>query len=522
MSSYTSKKLRVGTANQFIESFSPNATCGVGYVYISRHLPWENESSPDEIYDTTYAERDIWNNLIAAKKITSNDVEFVIPKSLWSANVFYRQFDDTITLDDLLTSNVSQNLYSMYVMNSENNVYKCLSNGASSLTDEEPIGDNLANKGIIETSDGYIWKYLFNVGVDNKYLTNDWIPTPTSTADLEYDGSPLTTIDGEITTIVVTDPGLGYIDSTIQVDAFPSACSVLTVSALVDIPNTIFVNMGVSGNGIVGDTFVTAVNPINRRINLSYSTATAGGGSSNLISILTRVIVEGDGIAALASANVSNTSIDKIIVTNYGSGYTWSNVKIFGTATGANVANARAIISPKFGHGFNSAKELGAHNVMIALKIGEVDTTEGGIISANTSLRQYGLLRNPYKYGESSEVTYANANTVISQTHDVTLIAGSEYDDNEFVFQGNFSNPTFSGFVETQTTNVIKLTNVRGIISVGSVLKGSSTNPTGRTVFSIKFPEFEPYSGDVLYNENVEAVFREDGQAENIKFVVKF
>jgi hypothetical protein len=243
MSSYTSKKLRVGTANQFIESFSPDATCGVGYVYISRHLPWENESSPDEIYDTTYAERDIWNNLIAAKKITSNDVEFVIPKSLWSANVFYRQFDDTITLDDLLTSNVSQNLYSMYVMNSENNVYKCLSNGASSLTDEEPIGDNLANKGIIETSDGYIWKYLFNVGVDNKYLTNDWIPTPTSTADLEYDGSPLTTIDGEITTIVVTDPGVGYIDSIIQVDPFPSACSVLTVSALVDIPNTIFVNM---------------------------------------------------------------------------------------------------------------------------------------------------------------------------------------------------------------------------------------------------------------------------------------
>jgi hypothetical protein len=522
MSSYTSKKLRVGTANQFIESFSPNATCGVGYVYISRHLPWENESSPDQITDTTNEEKDVWNNIIAAKKVTSNDVEFVIPKLLWSANVFYRQFDDTITLDDLLSSNVSQNLYPMYIMNSENNVYKCLSNGFSSLTDEEPIGENLANKGIIETSDGYIWKYLYNIDIDNKYLSNVWIPTPTSTNDLEYDGSSQAAVDGEITTVVVTDSGQGYLDSNIQVSAFPSACSVLTVSALVDISNTIFVNMGVSGNGIVGDTFITAVNPINRRINLSFSTASAGGGSSNLISIFTRVVIEGDGDAALATANVSNTSIDKIIVTNYGSNYKWSNVKIYGTATGANVANARAIIAPKFGHGFNSAKELGAHNVMIAVKIGEVDTTEGGIISANTSLRQYGLLRNPYKYGESSQVTYANANTVISQTHDVTLIAGSEYDANEFVFQGNFSNPTFSGYVDTQTTNVIKLTNVRGIISVGSVLKGSSTNPTGRTVFSIKFPEFEPYSGDVLYNENVEAVFREDGQAENIKFVVKF
>jgi hypothetical protein len=502
-SSYTSKKIRIGSANQFLAAFQPDSVDGVKYVYISRHLPWANEASPEITSDTVFTEKDIWNNLIAAKKITSNDVEIVIPRQEWQANVYYRQYDDMITLDDLLTANASQNLYPMYVMNSEKNVYKCLSNGVSSITEEEPIGENLGNAGIITTSDGYIWKYLYNINDDNIFLTNTWIPAPTSTEDLEYNGSPLTTIDGELTTVVVTDPGLGYRNSNVQVSAFNTSCSVLTVSGTVDIPNTIFPNMSVSGNGIISGTYVTAVDPIARKVNLSLSTNSSGGDTGNLILISTRVEIRGDGTSAFGSATLSNTSIQKITLSNYGSDYNWSNIIIYGTATGSNVCNARAIIAPKFGHGFDSAKELGGHNVMIAVKIGEVDTTEGGIISANTSFRQYGLLKNPYKYGQSTEISYSNANTAISQTHDVTLIAGSLYDGNEFVYQGNINNPTFSGYVDTQTSNIINLTNVRGTITVGTVLKGTTTNPTGRTVFSINYPELEPYTGDILYNENI-------------------
>jgi hypothetical protein len=522
MTSYISKKIRVDSANQFVTSFSPNSKQGIGYIYIGRNLPWANEANPDIPKDTPLTERDIWNNMIAAKKITSNDVEFVIPRYNWSSNVRYCQYDDMITLDSMLTANLTQNLYPIYVMNTERNVYKCLSNNKSALTSEEPIGENLTNFGIIETSDGYIWKYLYNVDVDNKFLTNNWIPTPTSTADLEYDGSSLATIDGEITTVFMSNTGFGYVDSQVQVSSFATSCTVLTVSATVDIPNTIFLNMGVTGNGIVGDTFITAIDPISRRINLSYATSSTGGGAGNLISILTRVVIEGDGDSALATANIINTSIQKIDVTNFGSGYTWSNVKIYGTATGANVANARAIISPKFGHGYNSSIDLGAHNVMIVVKIGEIDTTEGNVISSNTSFRQYGILRNPYKYGELVPVSYSNSNSAISQTHDVTLIAGSPYEENEFVYQGGFLSPSFSGYISSQGGNTIKLINVKGTVTIGSVLKGANSNPTGRNVFSIKYPDFEPYAGEIVYNENFEEIQRQDGQAENIKFVVKF
>ena len=521
MSSYTSKKLRFNTAEQFKEAFS-ETDASVGYVFIAKHLPWANDASPDLITDTTVTERTIWNNAIAAKKVTGNDVELVIPRRDWAANVKYMQFDDTLTLDTLLTSNVAQNVYTMFVMNSERNVYKCLSNNLSANSTVEPLGQNLGAKGIIQTADGYLWKYLYNIEATNKFLSNNWLPAPVSISQLDYDGSANATIDGEITTIVVTGAGNNYYNSNINVSSFATSCTVLTVDAAVDMANLIAVNMGVTGNGITGDTYITAVDLVNRKINLSYATASSAGGTGNTLSVFTRVTIVGDGTGAVATANLSSNTIQKISMTSYGSGFSYANVNIYGTATGANVANARAIIAPKYGHGYNSARELGGHNVMINVKIGDNDTTEGNLISANTSFRQYGFLRNPHKYGENTAISYTNSNSVVVLTTSVTLIAGTAYVQNEFVYQGSLSSPTFSGYVESTSGNTIELTNVKGTITVGSVLKGSNTNPTGRTVSSVSYPEFQPYTGDIMYGENIVPITRTAGQAENIRFVVKF
>jgi hypothetical protein len=35
-------------------------------------------------------------------------------------------------------------------------------------------------------------------------------------------------------------------------------------------------------------------------------------------------------------------------------------------------------------------------------------------------------------------------------------------------------------------------------------------------------PEFQPYSGDILYTENEVKTTRADGQAENIRLIVRF
>ena len=91
------------------------------------------------------------------------------------------------------------------------------------------------------------------------------------------------------------------------------------------------------------------------------------------------------------------------------------------------------------------------------------------------------------------------------------------------MFQGaSNTSTTFGGFVHAQTSNEVRLTGVTGAISIGGVLKGTETNPSGRTVVVSSNPEFEPYTGDILYEENIVSVQRTDGQAESLKFVIQF
>jgi len=529
MPSYTSEKLAFHNAEQFKESFYEPEPTTIGYVFIGNHIAWANEDSPDSISDTVADEKEVWDNIYAAKRVTGNDVELVIPRVDWTGNTKYRQFDDTIELSTLLSSNTTQNLKPMYVINTERNVYLCLCNNVTSNSTVEPSGQNLTANGVVETADGYLWKYLYNVRASNRFLTTNWVPAPTSTAKLDYSTSANVAVDGELAKIVMTNRGTGYIHSNITVSAFQTGCTILTVAGTDDIvsPNLSAAiqntaNMTITGTGIGGATFIRSVDPVNLKITLSSGVTANGGGSNvaNALFLSTRVYIDGDGTTVLAQPRLSGNTVEKMTVTTRGREYTFANVRIFGTGTGAT---ARAVLPPKFGHGFNSAKQLGASNVMVVMRIGEIDTTEGGLISANTTFRQYGLLRDPYKYGSSVQANTATANSVISQTTDLTLVSGTSYNLNEFVYQGPSANAaSFSGYVNDYTTNEVRLTRVRGTAQVGAPLIGANTNPSGRRVIAQVNPEFQPYTGDVMHVENIVKTERTDGQAENLKFVVRF
>ena len=515
MAEYTSKKLAFNNAEQFKESFYEPEPATVGYVFLGNHIGFTNDDVPDSINDTVYDEKTVWDYMFAAKKITGNDVELVIPKIEWTGNTKYRQFEDTIQLSELVSSNTSQNLKPIYVMNSERSVYMCLCNNVSENSTVEPTGKNLSSNGNIATSDGYLWKYLYNIKPTNKFYTNNWIPAPISTSKLDYDTSPIISVDGELTKIIRTNAGSGYIHSNISVSSFTSGCTVLSVSNTTNLA----ANMSITGTGIAGGTHINSIDQPNTTITISTPTTASGGGTGNYLDVRTRVYIDGDGTSAIAAVRLSGNTIDKISLTTYGKDYSRANIAIYGTGTGAT---ARAVLPPKFGHGHNPAKQLGATNVMISMRIGEVDSTEGGIISTDTTYRQYGLLRDPYKYGQTSQANNSTANSVISQTTDVTLIAGDAYELDEFVYQGTSSNPTFSGYVNNQGLNEVNLTKVKGTIAVGSPLKGTETNPSGRTVVTLTNPEFQPYTGDILFVENLPKIQRTEGQAENLKFVVRF
>ena len=533
MAAITNKKLSFNTAEQFKESFS-EGTPTIAYVTVGNHVPYANEASPDSIADTISAEKNTWDNIYAAKRATGNDVQLVVPRVNWTSNTKYRQYDDTIEVSTLLSSNTTQNLKPMYVITSARNVYKCVSNNASANSTVEPSGDYTTSNGNISTGDGFVWKYMYNVKPSNKFLTTAWIPAPTSTAALDYGVNSSGVVDGELTTIVVTNPGVNYRQaSNIRVDSFTSGQTSLKLSntsltlSIFSIPTlSNLSNLTISGTGIPSDTYISSISNTTGIITLSAA-ASAIGGNANNITISTRVYISGDGIGAVASATLSNTSsgasaaqanISKIVVSTIGSDYTVANAFIYGSGSGAQT---RVILPPKFGHSFNPAKELSANNVMVSVRIGEIDSTEQGLISVDTSFRQISLLRDPYKYGSTVVANTATANSVISQTTDLDVVAGAPYSLNEYVYQGSISNPNAYGFINAQTTNGVRITKVKGTFVTGLSLIGS-TSGSSRTVTAVTQPEFEPYTGDIMYTENITKLDRADGQAENIKLVVSF
>jgi hypothetical protein len=533
-SSYVSRKLKVINTKTFRDSFKQIFPKTIGYIFLSKSSEYPDDNTVTEVVDTVLQEKEIWDNMLLAKKIVPKDVELVMPRYNWTINTRYKQYDDKVPLEELLTESMDGDevVYPMYVINADGDVYKCLCNNVNQRSQVEPIGNFTENDGFVQTETGdgtcYLWKYMYNVKISNKFLTNEWMPVPYIQANTDYtvyNYNSQSSIDGSLNKIIVTNEGSDYYHTTVNVESFLAGTNEIVISDDIDltVSNTIAVNMAVSGTGIFENaTYITQIDPLKpRTLILSEPTISSGGGNttSNLISILTRVVVEGDGTETVTSVRLSaNNTVEKIDVLNAGINYTKANIIIYGSGTDAE---ARAVLPPKFGHGYNPAVELGASNVMIVSRIGEIDATENNIIPTDIYFRQYGLLVNAYKYDDNEPMNENNSLDAISQTLDLTLLSFSNYEINEMVYQGNVNDPTFIGYVVYQDSNIVKLNNVFREPNIGSLLIGSesgSRNP----VVGVKNPDLKPYAGDILYGRNILKVQRSIAQSEEVKLVFQF
>lgn len=504
---YTAEKLSLFVAEQFNESFYEPEPTSIGYVFIGNHIPYADENVTPEINESEQTEKSVWDSMFAAKRITGTDINLVLPLNEWASGV-YNQYDDR--------NPSTQNIY--IVDSSSRRVYKCLSNNNGTVSTVLPSSDYTVNNGLISTSDGYIWKYMFQYPESSKFITTNYIPVPTSSNTSGYNTSYSSLVEGGIHRIMVTNVGSNYNHPVIRSVNFGPNKNTITMSSVSGIAN----NMIVTGTGVLSNTLVSDINVGTSTIKLSRNTSTTTTATAtNSLTFSTRVVITGDGTGAVATAirTAASNTITGVRVTNTGTNYTRGNVVFQGSGTGAN---ARIIFTPKYGHGYNPAKELGAKSVMIAIQMGGSDTTEGGLISPDTTFRQYGFLKDPHKYGNTAPLNSLTANSVISQLHEITLTVGSPYTINEFVYQGtDATNSTFSGVVNSQTSSVIKLSRVKGSFTLGETVKGTLSS-VSRNAIKIVYPEFEPYTGDILFVKNVAKVQRVYEQAEVLKFVLTF
>lgn len=96
-----------------------------------------------------------------------------------------------------------------YVLTDEFNVYKCLDNNNGAVSTEKPLGVQIEP---IQTDDGYIWKFMYNVPINlrNKFLTEDQMPVVSALTNQFYS-------NGTCDTIIINNKGSGYTTATITV-----------------------------------------------------------------------------------------------------------------------------------------------------------------------------------------------------------------------------------------------------------------------------------------------------------------
>jgi hypothetical protein len=448
MTAIHSKYLQIFNAKQFKESVSEPSSSNV-YLTFGRTEPWPNDAAPIQAKSSVSAWYDIWKSMIGGKRVVGNDIRHVVPRHDWTANTVYNAYDND--WDSLILKDANNQFY---VITDEFNVYKCLGNnwaGGANVTysTEKPRSTN--PYGNFQTSDKYIWKYLYTLNSEEqiRFTTEDFFPVKTLVTDdntLQWQVQD-TAIPGAIHYIAVTSMGSGY--------------------------------------------------------------------TSNNITI--RITGDGQYANAYAVRNTFTDKITSIVVDNKGAGYTWANVSVISSR--GNGASMRAYIAPPGGHGSDALTELGGAYLMINTTVND---TEGDVLDIENDFRQVCLIEDPLLYGTEN----TSSNLVFSQLTTLTMSESSittNYVKDEVVYQGNsLANASFKGIVVSwDLANVsLKLSNVEGTPSAQLLIGTVST--TSRYLSSIKEPDLERYSGNLLYTNNITPIERSSDQSEDYKIILSF
>jgi hypothetical protein len=408
-----SKKLGVTTALDFVDEVTVGSAY---YVFAAKHTPYSSGDttipSPSDAVVNNYIA--IYNDMLFGKRVGTTDIKAMIPRYDWESGATYTMYDD---IDPVL---FTKEFYATVNAGAQYHVYKCLFNDSNTASTVEPSGtDNDA----FETSDGYIWKYMYSANntIMNKFATTEYMPVVANSS------VTANAVPGSIEVIKVEDGGVGYANYLVGYFEKIEDVRVLgneyayalgsTASTISNFYNNCLLRITsgaakdeyrVIGTYTVGAqkvAFVTEpfdnVITVNDTFEVYPFVDVFDTGGSKVANCIARAIITG----------VASNSVQKIEVMNPGSGYRSATAIIRPANTVGVSANAslRAIMSPQNGHGANSFSELGANYAGIAVKFIENEGVAPELRTEN-DYRQVGLLRNPLF--ANVEVKYSAGNTV--------------------------------------------------------------------------------------------------------------
>ena len=174
--------------------------------------------------------------MLAAKKITSSDIQFALPRRHWTNGTTHDMYKHNISSSNTATSCASILFDStFYFMTSDFRVYKVLdNNGGTAFSGSEPNSEYKSPFAL----GGYVLKLMYTISSSDaaKFLTTDFMPVSTDST------VSAAATDGKIESLIVT-AGSGYTDGTYYAAVFGDGSSQGTSSGAI-------VRLTVSGGSI--------------------------------------------------------------------------------------------------------------------------------------------------------------------------------------------------------------------------------------------------------------------------------
>jgi hypothetical protein len=507
MSAIITDQLRISNALSFLDKI--NNSLNSYYVFLGLSNPTEYlstwESLPPFQRDNFDEENKCWDTMFSLKKISPSDVSPVVRRINWESGRIYDMYRHDISIDKRSNQTQATSLYSSdyYVVTKDYKVYICLQNGTSP-----------------ESLTG-------NPSLDEPTFT-DLEPRAAGTSGDGYIWKYLYTIrPNEIVKF----------DSTNFIP-LPKNWTTNQENAAVRL------NASSSGQ-------IKIINILERGANLG-----APGLYQN-------VPIRGDGQGATATIVVgSDNTVDKIFVSNGGSGYTFGTVDLENSGLFlVDPPKFDVIIPPKGGHGANIYRELGSTNILLYSRI-ENDIGDPDFIVGN-KIARIGIIENPEAFdstsvlsiqkasslyalklkepGASSAVIPANITFTQTITGVGTAVGRAVSYDNETGVLKYWQDRSLYGYTKAGVSTNAPYGLVQNAFTGGTInvdantieidggFSGISTVINNGTVYlgqnftnGLSNPEVKKYTGNIIYVDNRPSITRSANQKEDIKVILQF
>ena len=524
----------VPTAGQALKGW--NGTADTNAEALTGVYRYATEDVPPVPLDNQTEKYDVYDDIIAAKRITTDFARSVIRRFNWDTaanpkfDMWKPDYSTTPGSGGQIgkaaatgATNIADAKY--YLINSQYEVFKCLYNGES---DQAPTGLTATNEpkttpsggqgtyasatGLFTedpAANGYIWKYMYTIPTDDvlRFLSTDFMPIVLPTNASRQATEAIATAD-------------------------PNAVEVVLIEN--------------QGSGLTNGVYYAPI--------------------------------VGDGTGGVVEVTIAGGVLSSLSVTNAGSGYTYATVPLqdglesgdpgwtgspIGLYTDAGLitktsgvvpSNAtgaiEAVLPPQGGHGSNFEEELNAKRVMTNIRLTYAEGS--GDFPVDNDFRRIGIIRDPFAAGGTTfataptlsgvyaaKVTGATADFVADEVISQTAAGGGSAFGTVVSWERDSGNAgpggagvlkyiqspslhTDAGVVREFENSGNAISGAQSLAS-GTVDAGSNDTLVGVTFGSgLATPEIGNNSGEIIYVENRRLITRAADQIEDIKLVIEF